>query len=358
MSIGHRARRLVIGAIGALACLPSDAAAGGGNGLLASNVDYNCTSLTTGSPYFEPMISALVGWGAEGEAAVAGQPFTAQLSVGVVGHSCSGAEIVPTVIAPVGVRVAIDGSHPLQWRYPDDSGQGTWSTSGIRPLPLADGTVKLLADDGQGHTTWPIVNDRPPLQFLIPLVADRELRGAGSGAGQCPNGPPCAASEAGDYLQVRVDTSIGTPNVLAPVVALFATPAPAGPGGGGGGGGGTPTPGGGGTPVRAATLGGLPTSVRAGALRRGWAVKLSAAAKGARVTAAVTTGTGRKAKTLARAATTAKSTGALTLKLTPTASGRSALRTLRGTRKATLRLTASGTGLTPVTRTQTLRIRG
>jgi hypothetical protein len=354
MSVGDRLRGLAIGTIGALACLPSVALAGGGNGLLVSNIDYNCSSLTTGNPYFEPMISAVAGWGSEGEAPVVGRPFTAQFSVGMVGHSCSGSEISPTVIPPVGVRVAIDASHPLQWRYPDDSGAGAWNTAGIRPLPLADGTTKLLADDGQGHTLWPIVNDRPPLQFLVPLVADRELTGAGSGPDQCPNGPPCAASEAGDYLQVKVDASIGTPRVLAPVVALYATPAPAGepttPGAPG-------TPGTPGAPLHAITPAKLPTSVRAATLRRGWTIKLSAA-KGAKVVATISTGNGKRRKTLARGSATARSAGALTLKLTPTAAGRAVLRTLHRTATATLRLTASGTGLTSVTRSGTLRIRG
>jgi hypothetical protein len=354
MSVGDRLRVLAVGTIGALACLPSAALAGGGNGRLVSNVDYNCYSLTTGNPYVEPMISALVGWGSEGEAPVVGRPFSAQFSVGVVGHSCSGAEISPTVVPPVGVRVAIDAAHPLQWRYPDDSGAGAWNTTGIRPLALADGTVKLLADDGQGHTTWPIVNDRPPLQFLVPLVADRELTGAGSGPDQCPDGPPCAASEAGDYLQVKFDTSIGTPKVLAAVVALFATPAPAGDPT-------DPTPSGdpttpGRRPI-ALTSAKLPTTVRATTLRRGWAFRLKAP-KGAKVLATVTTGSGRRVATLARGTATAKAAGALTVRLRPTTSGRAALRKLRGTRKATFRLSASGAGLTPAKVTGTLRIRG
>ena len=68
--------------------------------------------------------------------------------------------------------------------------------------------------DASGNTLWPIVNDEPPLQFLVTLVADRELRGAGSPPGACPDGPPCPPSEAGDYLQVRIDSSIGTPLTL------------------------------------------------------------------------------------------------------------------------------------------------
>jgi hypothetical protein len=260
-------------AVAFLMVVAPGASAGGGNGLLVSNVDYNCYSLTTPNPYMEPMISAIAGWGSEGEAAVVGRPFSAQFSVGVVGHSCSGAEITPTVIPPAGVRVAIDSAHPVQWRYPEDGSEVAWNTAGVRPLPLADGSVKLLANDGQGHTTWPIVNDKPPLQFLVPLVADRELRGAGSGPGQCPNGPPCAGSEAGDYLQVQVDTTIGTPKILAPVVALFATPAPPGTGGGPSTPG-APTPGG--TPTRAAGKLTVAKSLRAATLRRGLTLKVQA----------------------------------------------------------------------------------
>jgi hypothetical protein len=331
-----------------------DAQAGGGNGLLVSNSDYNCSSLTTPNPYMEPMISAIAGWGSDGEAAVVGQPFSAQFSVGVVGHSCSGAEITPTVIPPAGVRVAIDGAHPVQWRYPDDNSQGAWNTAGVRVLPLADGSAKLLADDGQGHSTWPIVNDKPPLQFLVPLVADRELRGAGSGPGQCPAGPPCAGSEAGDYLQVRVDTTIGTPSVLAPVVALFATP---GEGGGGPGAPGTPsTPGAPGTPTPAAGKLTVAKSLRAATLRRGLTLEVPAA-KGAKLTIAITIRQGKKTQTIARGSTTAKAAGQTKVRVTPTARGRTVLAHLTRTQKATLRLTATGKGLSTVTQSAALRLR-
>jgi hypothetical protein len=338
------------------------AEAGGGNGLLVSNVDYNCYSLTTGNPYFEPMISAIAGWGAEGEAAVVGQPFSAQISVGVVGRSCSGAEISPTIIPPAGVRVAIDATHPVQWRYPDDNSQGAWNTAGVRPLPLPDGSVKLLADDGQGRTLWPIVNDKPPLQFLVPLVADRELRGAGSGPGQCPDGPPCARTEAGDYLQARVDTSIGTPNVLAPVVALFATPAPPGTGGGGGpaapGGPSTPGgPAGGGATTPAAGKVKVASSLRAASLRRGLTVKVPSAAKGAKLAIAITVRQGKKTQTIARGVTTAARAGQTAVTVKPTSRGRVLLSRQGAALKATLRLTATGKGLATVTQSAALRIR-
>src|SRR5688500_5697019 len=118
-------RALTIAAVLLLAGAPN-AAAGGANGLLVSNTDFNCFSLATGSPYVEPMVSAIVGWGSEGEIPVGGEPFSASFSVGLVGRSCSGAEISPTVIPPVGVRIAVDKDHPLQWKYPD----GEWQTAG------------------------------------------------------------------------------------------------------------------------------------------------------------------------------------------------------------------------------------
>ena len=125
------------------------------------------------------------------------------------------------MIPPVGVRIAVDKDHPLQWKYPDSD----WQTTGAKLLPLPDGSAKIVAE-ASGNTLWPIANDQPPLQFLVPLVAERELRGAGSPPGACPDGPPCPPSEAGDYLQVRIDSSIGTPLMLAPVVALFSTAPP------------------------------------------------------------------------------------------------------------------------------------
>ena len=213
-------RAFLIAAVVLLAGAPN-AAAGGANGLLVSNTDFNCFSLATGNPYVEPMISAIAGWGSEGDMPVGGEPFSASFSVGLVGRSCSGAEISPTVIPPVGVRIAVDQDHPLQWKYPDSD----WQTTGAKLLALADGSAKIVAE-ASGTSLWPIVNDNPPLQFIVPLVAERELRGAGSPPGACPNGPPCPPSEAGDYLQVSVATSIGTPLTITPVVALFATAPP------------------------------------------------------------------------------------------------------------------------------------
>jgi hypothetical protein len=305
-------RAFLIAAALLLAVAPS-ASAGGANGLLVSNVDFNCFSLATGSPYVEPMISGIVGWGSEKEFPVTGEPFSASVSVGLVGRSCSGAEISPTVIPPVGVRIAVDKDHPLQWKYPDSD----WQTSGAKLLPLADGSAKIVAE-ASGTQLWPIANDQPPLQFLIPLVAERELRGAGSPPGACPDGPPCAPGEAGDYLQVRIDTSIGTPLVLAPVVALYATEG-------------------------AATKLTVPAKVRAATLSKGLGVKV-AAAKGAKLKLVLKAGR----TVVARGSATAKADGTTTVKV-------KAVRRVKAG-KATLTLTASGAGLTAVTKTAALRI--
>jgi hypothetical protein len=277
------------------------------NGQLVSNVDFNCFSIATGNPYVEPMISAIVGWGSTGEMPAAGETFSAQVSVGLVGRSCSGASVSPTVIPPLGVKIA----GPVQWRYPGTS--EAWQTSGVRLLTLPDGSAKLVPEANE-NSLWPIANDQPPLQFLVPLVAERQLTGAGSAAGQCPNGPPCPRGEAGDYLQVQVDTSIGNPLVLAPVVPLFASP---------------PKP----------ALTGKPSVASTGR-----SVKVQAAA-GAKVSATLSA----KGKTLARGSATAKRAGTLTIKLKPR---------IKGTVKAKLKLTATGPGLIRTERSLTVRLRG
>ena len=202
----------------------------------------------------------------------------------------------------------------------------------MKLLPLADGTTKILATTQPDHTTWPIANERAPLQFRVPLVADRELRGAGSAAGQCPNGPPCAPSEAGDYLQVKIDTSIGTPLVLTPVVALFSTAPP---------------------PPAAGTFT-VRSSVRASAFAKGVSVRVQAA-KGAKLAVAVTARSGKKVVTIAKGSATAKAAGQTAVKVRRTGAGTALLgkRTLR----ATVTLTATGAGLSTVTRTATLTVR-
>jgi hypothetical protein len=307
-------RALVLAAVLLGAAAPP-ASAGGMNGLLVSNVDFNCSSLTTGSPYVEPMISGIVGWDSVDEIPKGGEVFSANLSIGVVGRPCSGAEVVPTIIPPVGVRLAIDAKHPLQWRYPGTD--GAWQTKGYKLLPLADGSTKI-AVDGE-RSLWPIATDQPPLQFRFPLVAERALSGRGSEPGQCPNGPPCAASEAGDYLQVRIDTSIGTPLVITPVVSLFAT---------------APPP---------------PAATKLSAPGKDLKVKVQAA-KGAKLELRLTA----KRKVLARGSATARRDGTTTVALKRTAAGRR----VKGTVKATLTLTASGTDLMTVERSASVKVRG
>jgi hypothetical protein len=308
----------------------TNAAAGGANGLLVSSVDFNCYSIATGNPYLEPMISAIAGWGSTGEMPVAGEVFSAQFSVGLVGRSCSGASISPTVIPPLGVRIAVDAQHPVQWRYPGQS--ETWQTSGVRLLTLPDGSAKLVPEANE-NSLWPIANDQPPLQFLVPLVADRQLSGAGSGPGQCPNGPPCARGDAGDYLQVQVDSSIGTPLTLTPVVALFASPAPAG----------APTGGAAAGKVKVAK------TLTAKALTRGLTVNVPASAL-AEVTLTLTA----KGKVVAKGTATAAKAGTLSVKLKRTA----ALKRIKGTAKATLKVVATGPGLTKTTQSLKTQVRG
>ena len=118
---------------------------------------------------------------------LAGEVFSAQFSVGLVGRSCSGASISPTVIPPLGVRIAVDAQHPVQWRYPGQS--ETWQTSGVRLLTLPDGSAKLVPEANE-NSLWPIANDQPPLQFLVPLVADRAAaRARVRAAGPVPERP-------------------------------------------------------------------------------------------------------------------------------------------------------------------------
>jgi hypothetical protein len=185
-------------------------------------------------------------------------------------------------------------------------------------LTLPDGSAKLVPEANE-NTLWPIANDQPPLQFLVPLIAERQLTGAGSAPGQCPNGPPCPRAEAGDYLQVQVDASIGTPLTLTPVVPLFAAP---------------PQP----------ALTGKPSVAKTGR-----SVKVQAAA-GAKVSATLSA----KGRTLAKGSATATKAGTLTVKLKPTA----ALKKLKGTIKAKLKLAATGTGLVKTERSVTVRVRG
>lgn len=313
------------------------AAAGGMNGQLVSNVDFNCFSIATGNPYVEPMISAVAGWGSTGERPAAGEPFSAQFSVGLVGRSCSGASISPTVIPPLGVRIAVDAEHPVQWRYPGTS--EAWQTGGARLLALPDGSAKIVSEQADGSTLWPIANDQPPLQFLVPLVADRALTGAGSAPGQCPNGPPCARAEAGDYLQVQVDTSLGTPLTITPVVPLFASPPPPG----------APKPTAPGAPQPAAGKVTIARTVRAAALRKGLAVKVQASS-GAKLALTLSA----KGKVLAKGSATAERAGTVTVRLKGTA----ALKRVKGTVKARLELTATGTGLAKTERSLTVRVRG
>ena len=309
--------------------------AGGANGELVSSVDFNCYSIATGNPYLEPMISAIAGWGSTGEMPAAGEIFSAQFSVGLVGRSCSGASISPTVIPPLGVRIAVDAQHPVQWRYPGQS--ETWQTSGVRLLTLPDGSAKLVPEANE-NSLWPIANDQPPLQFLVPLVADRALTGAGSGPGQCPNGPPCARGDAGDYLQVQVDSSIGSPLTLTPVVALFASPPPPG----------APPPNPGATTPAAGKVK-LAKSIKASALTKGFTVKVPASAL-AEVTLTLTA----KGKVVAKGSATAAKAGTLSVKLKRTA----ALKRIKGTAKATLKVVATGPGLTKTTQSLKTQVRG
>ena len=98
----------------------------------------------------------------------AGEPFSAQFSVGLVGRSCSGAEISPTVIPPSACGSPSTRTIRLQWKYPDSDVADDRARSCCRWPTARPRSWPRPAATRCGRSS----NDKPPLQFLVPLVAD------------------------------------------------------------------------------------------------------------------------------------------------------------------------------------------
>jgi hypothetical protein len=277
-----------------------------------------------------------------------GEVFYGGAMIAAVG-GCSAKGIVPEVVPPVGVELAVSAANPVRCHYTLPDGSDTPITDGC-PQQLQPGTQGgfSLAPGGNPANAWSDVGrvpgapdlSRPQLEILyfeFPLRASRPLTGLPGGpscAERAARVGPCPRAGAGDFLQVpvKVFTLGGTPT-LTPAIGLFAEPGAGGAAGG--------------------RLVSAPRSLRIRRALRGIGVTVAVPADGARVTATLSA---RRLGRIAVARRNSARAGTLRLRLKPT---RRAARRLRRARAvtATLRVKIAVPGRPGLQETATIRLR-
>jgi hypothetical protein len=251
--------------------------------------------------------------------------------IDMLGH----VEIVP----PPGVTPAISGQHPVRCQWLDIA-TGALSAAGGCPQEVQEavygpGFDQLTPGGATPTYPWRIAYQQA-LVIEIPLRSNRSLQGTNPTCGRFEGDPPCtASSQSGDTLQFTVRMLDAWSSAwLSPYVPLFVN-------GSGAPGAKTPganTPGGEDGAGKAGLLASAPRSLKLKQLLRGLPVTVNVATGGSTVTAQLTAGSLRRARSasvakvtvIARGTRRRAKAGILRLRLKPT---RKAARALRRTKR-------------------------
>ena len=352
-------------ALGAAAATSASAAAEWDYGLPEYDYEQTCQSIGGGGGYYEEVgTSTRTGMLVDGQDLPrVGEVFYGGVMIAAVG-GCSAKSVIPEVVPPLGVELAVSAANPVRCHYtlPDGSDTQIVDSCPQSPQPGTQGGLSL-APGGNPNNAWvgigkiPGTPDltRPQLEILyieFPLRASRPLTGLPGGpscAARALQTGPCPRASAGDFLQVATQVfALGGAPTLASAIGLVVAPA------GGGGGGGVPTPvAPGGSANDSTSLLTAPRSLRIRSAVKGIPFTVVVPVGGAQVTATLST------PRIGRIASTRRSgvgAGELRLRLKPT---RAAARKLRRTRAtvATLRVRISFPGRPAAVESARIRLR-
>ena len=356
----------VTSAIGAGATDPAFAAAGWDYGLPEQDLEQTCQSIGGGGGYFEEVgTSTRTGMHVDRQAVPrVGEVFYGGVMIAAVG-GCSDKSVIPEVVPPLGVELAISPAHPVRCHYtlPDGSDTQIVDSCPQSPQPGTQGGLSL-APGGDPSNAWVGIGkipgtpalSRPRLEILyieFPLRAARPLHGLPGGpscAAHTLHTGPCPRASAGDFLQVATQVfALGDAPVLASAIGLVVAPAGAATGGGGAS---APVSTGGSGHDRTSLLT-APRSLRIRRALKGIPFTVSVLAGGARVTATLS------ARRIGRIASTRRlgvPAGALQLRLKPTRAAARKLRRRRAT-VAILRVRISIPGRPAAVESARIRLR-
>jgi hypothetical protein len=250
--------------------------------------------------------------------------------IDMLGH----VEIVP----PPGVTTAISAQHPVRCQWLDITTGGLSPAGGCpqeaQEAVYGPGFDQLTPSGSTPTYPWRIAYQQA-LVIEIPLRSNRGLQGTSPSCSRFEGDPPCGPNQSGDTLQFTVRMLDAWSSAwLSPYVPLFVH----GAGGAGAKGPGANTPSGGAGAGTAGLLASAPRSLKLKQLLRGLPVTVNVATAGSTVTARLTAGGLRAARSasiakvtvIARATRRRAKAGSLHLRLKPT---RKAARALRRTRR-------------------------
>ena len=355
-------------AIGAAAAGSAFAAAEWDYGLPEQAYEQTCQSIGGGGGYFEEVgTSTRTGMLVDRQAIPrVGEVFYGGVMIAAVG-GCSDKSVIPEVVPPLGVELAVSPANPVRCHYTLPDGSDTQIVDGCpqSPHPGTQGGFSL-APGGDPANAWVGIGKipgtpaltRPRLEILyieFPLRATRPLNGL-------PGGPSCAAhtlqtgpcprASAGDFLQVATQVfALGDVPTLASAIGLVVSPAGA-TAGGTGGGAATPVAPGGNQNDRTSLLT-APRSLRIRRALKSIPFTVEVPADGARVTATLS------APRVGRIASTRRDSvraGELRLRLKPTRAAARKLRRRRAT-IVTLRVKISTPGRPAAVDSARIRLR-
>jgi hypothetical protein len=356
-------RTLSVTAVGLLAALlaapPAQAALQWHSGNSESSYVLNCNFAQ------EPGIQANAEFQADPQALPrVGDVFYVRSVIARIGDGCGidmlgHVEIVP----PPGVTTAISAQHPVRCQWLDIA-TGALAPAGGCPQEAQEavygpGFDQLTPGGSTPTYPWRIAYGQA-LVIEIPLRSNRGLQGTSPSCSRFEGAPPCTTpSQSGDTLQFTIRMLDAWSSAwLSPYVPLFVQDG----GGAGAKGPGAGAPGGGAGGGKAGLLASVSRSLKLKQLLRGLPVTVNVATGGSTVTAHLTAGGLRAARStsiakvtvIARATRRRAKAGTLRLRLKPTRKAARALR--RSKRPLRLRLKVRVTPPTGKPETATTRI--
>jgi hypothetical protein len=243
-------------------------------------------------------------------------------------------EIVP----PPGVTTAISAQHPVRCQWLSIATGALTPADGCEQAPeqavYGPGFDQLTPGGSTPTYPWPIAHQQA-LVIEIPLRSNRGLQGTNPTCIRYEGDPPCGPNQSGDTLQFTIRMLDAWSSAwLSPYVPLFVH----GSGSAGAKIPGASTPSGGAGAGKAGLLASAPRSLKLKQLLRGLPVTVNVAAAGSTVTAKLTAGGLRAARSasiakvtvIARATRRRAKAGTLSLRLKPK---RKAARALRRTKR-------------------------
>jgi hypothetical protein len=143
----------------------------------ANTVGFSCSSIAAGAATLVP--DTLIALGVQGTPRV-GDVFYVRLTATVLDDPCiGGTTVLPEVLPPTGVSVAIDAAHPVLLRYDQYDGDNVDDASvKVKPGQMGGTEFDAISTRAPDGEPFPLAQGGGKLELYVPLRATRRTSAA------------------------------------------------------------------------------------------------------------------------------------------------------------------------------------